>query len=93
MEAPVAALGKIEGFLRENAGQAYCDDCLSEVLKIRPGNKCNRTQVAWLATIGSRASAAPVTDTGTMKNWSSGSEWRSANKPTPPARRQGQIST
>jgi len=32
----MAALGKIESFLRQNAGEAYCDDCLSKFLNIKP---------------------------------------------------------
>ncbi len=32
----MTALNRIEDFLRSKAGRAYCDDCLSEVLNIRP---------------------------------------------------------
>jgi len=32
----MTAKEKIEVFLRERAGSAYCDDCLSEMLDIRP---------------------------------------------------------
>src|SRR5260221_13350500 len=35
-ETSMAALGKIESFLRQNAGDSYCDDCLSKFLNIRP---------------------------------------------------------
>ncbi len=32
----MTAVAKIETFLRDHPGSAYCDDCLSEVLDIRP---------------------------------------------------------
>lgn len=32
----MTALEKIANFLRENSGSAYCDDCLSDILDIRP---------------------------------------------------------
>jgi hypothetical protein len=32
----MTALEKIEAFLCQNAGKAYCDDCLSSALSIRP---------------------------------------------------------
>jgi hypothetical protein len=31
----MAVLGEIESFLRQNAGDAYCDDCLSKFLSIK----------------------------------------------------------
>jgi hypothetical protein len=31
----MATLGKIESFLRQNAGDAYCEDCLSKFLNIK----------------------------------------------------------
>jgi hypothetical protein len=31
----MAALGKIESFLRQNVGEAYCEDCLSKFLNIK----------------------------------------------------------
>ena len=36
MGAHMTAIKKIESFLRTNPGSAYCDDCLSEILDIRP---------------------------------------------------------
>jgi hypothetical protein len=32
----MTAKEKIECFLRDNAGLMYCDDCLSEILDIKP---------------------------------------------------------
>jgi hypothetical protein len=32
----MTAVEKIKDFLRQNAGQACCDDCLSALLKIKP---------------------------------------------------------
>jgi hypothetical protein len=32
----VTALERIEAFLRQNTGRAYCDDCLSALLHITP---------------------------------------------------------
>jgi hypothetical protein len=31
----MAVLGKVESFLRQNAGDAYCDECLSKFLSIK----------------------------------------------------------
>jgi hypothetical protein len=36
MEASMTALENIEDHLRRNLGSAYCDDCLSDILNIRP---------------------------------------------------------
>jgi hypothetical protein len=36
MEAAMTALEKIEDLLRRDPGRAYCDDCLSTVLNIKP---------------------------------------------------------
>jgi hypothetical protein len=35
-EVAMTALEKIEGFLCQNPGRAYCDDCLSAVLRTKP---------------------------------------------------------
>jgi hypothetical protein len=32
----MTALERIEAFLNQNAGHAFCDDCLSVLLRIRP---------------------------------------------------------
>ena len=32
----MTSLEKIESYLRQNAGRAYCDDCLSQRLEIHP---------------------------------------------------------
>ena len=35
----MTAMQRIEAFLKENAGRAYCDDCLSKALNIQPRNQ------------------------------------------------------
>jgi len=64
MEVSMTAIEKIEDLLRRNPGRAYCDDCLSTVLNIRPRQQVQQKPVAWPTTFDFGVAKESAKDAG-----------------------------